>query len=101
GGTTFNFPGTMFQWTGGTIDLLGNTLTNAGTLNLTNVNNITLNAIGGQNNLGGTLENRGTIVQQGAGDLYLYDSVQLDNPAGSTYAFAGDGNLRNGNDNSV
>ncbi|MBV9124869.1 MAG: Ig-like domain repeat protein, partial [Planctomycetes bacterium] len=94
GGAVFQFPGTMFQWTGGNINLLGHNLTNKGTFNL-NIPQNTNFALESANqpNLGGELDNQGTIVQQGTGSLYLQDSVTLNNPAGHTYTFAGDGSL--------
>ena len=42
-------------------------------------------------NLGGTLSNTGTIVQQGAGSLEMYDNTILSNQG--TYQFAADSNI--------
>ena len=53
-GATFNFPSGMFQWTGGTINTNGNTLTNIGAMTLANAGNVYL--VGN-----GTLVNQGTI----------------------------------------
>jgi hypothetical protein len=60
GGATFNFPSSMFQWTGGTISTGSDTLTNADTGFLT---------LNGTSDLGlsGTLNNAGTITQTTAG----------------------------------
>jgi hypothetical protein len=102
GGATFDFPAGLLQWDG-VINLQGNTLTNTGFLTLTNaaanqdlfISN-DYSQGGNQDNLGGALVNKGTIVQQGGGDLTLDDSVQIDNQAGATYDFASDGSLRIG-----
>jgi uncharacterized membrane protein/transglutaminase-like putative cysteine protease len=98
-GVTFNFPAGMFQWTGGGINLDSHTLTNAGTLTLTNPVSVFANDFftgSSHANLGGTLANTGTIAQQGAGALFLYDGVTLDNQAGATYLLGGDGGLAPG-----
>ncbi|HEV3344414.1 MAG TPA: DUF4214 domain-containing protein [Pirellulales bacterium] len=97
-GATFNFPAGMFQWTGGGINLDGNTLTNNGSLTLANPNSVTLFAednFTGKNdvNLGGTLINNGTITESGTGTLFFYDSVTLNNRAGGSYVFASDADL--------
>jgi RHS repeat-associated protein len=94
GGATFNVP--LIQWQGD-INLQGNTLTNAGGV-VTLINQpghaAYLEAANNtNNNLGGTLINQGTIIQQGGGDLGLYGSVQINNQAGATYDFAADGNI--------
>ncbi|HWB12842.1 MAG TPA: DUF4214 domain-containing protein [Pirellulales bacterium] len=97
GGATFDFPAGMFQWTNAGIDLLGNTLTNSGSLTLgsdtSNTNESLYSANTTQNNLGGTLENLGTITLAGTTALYLYDGVTIDNPSGSSVLFAGDGSI--------
>jgi uncharacterized membrane protein len=98
GGATFNFPAGMFQWTGGTINLQGNTLTNAGTLTLgspTASTTETLEARTGISTVvpGGRLLNLGTIVQQGAGSLNVYDAGVVDNQG--TYQLTGAGTIQN------
>ncbi|MGO9922159.1 MAG: beta strand repeat-containing protein, partial [Isosphaeraceae bacterium] len=67
GGATFNFPGSMFQWTGGTIDgALGVlTNTNLGTINLAGPNAKGLAR-------DGTLDDFGTIIQTGGGYLAMH-----------------------------
>jgi uncharacterized membrane protein len=95
------------QWNdGGGINLDGHTLTNIGTIILTNTASVGLYANGffngsGGGELGGRLANSGTIVQQGAGPLTLFDSVGLDNLATGRYAFTGDGSIAYGNDSPV
>ena len=69
GGLTLNFPGSMLQWTGGTFWASVGDVTNLGTLNLA-----------GASDKGifedGTLDNFGTIIQTGTGNLALHsDSV--------------------------
>ncbi|MFI5454955.1 MAG: RHS repeat-associated core domain-containing protein [Isosphaerales bacterium] len=89
---TFNFPTGMFQWTGGAIGLSDNTFTNAGFLTLSNSNQFDyLLPIGYYD--GGTLVNAGTITEQGALGLALYIDAALDNEAGATYLFTGNGSL--------
>ena len=100
-GATFDFPSGMFQWTGGGINLDGHTLTNTGSMTLANANNVSLfgnDFFQSKNdgNLGGTLNNSGTIVEQGTGSLGFYDSVALNNQAGGTYNFASDGVVYDG-----
>jgi uncharacterized membrane protein len=99
-GATFNFPAGVFQWTGGSINLDGHTLTNTGTLTLANDLNHNDQLFsddfvtgGNHTNLGGTLVNTGVIVEQGAGPFYLYDSVVLDNQAAGSYTLAGDSSI--------
>ncbi len=96
-GATFDFPAGLFLWTGGNIDLLGNTLTNAGAM--------TLDAPAGQNDLvfsfppsdsGGTFINAGTITLQGAGALFIQDEVALENRSSGLLDFAGDGGIGSG-----
>ncbi|HEU5433461.1 MAG TPA: hypothetical protein VFU81_17480, partial [Thermomicrobiales bacterium] len=98
GGATFDFPAGMFQWTGGGINLDGHTLTNSGSISLAASGNVSLfanSSFAGANNanLGGSLVNAGEMIQQNAGNLYLYDSVSLENQAGASYQFAGDSDL--------
>jgi RHS repeat-associated protein len=64
GGVTLNFPGSMFQWTGGFINSALGDLTNLGTMNLAGSDQKSFYA-------GGTLDNHGTITQIGSGDLDL------------------------------
>ncbi len=69
GGLTLNFPGNIFQWTGGAIDTSVGDLTNLGTINLA-----------GSNDKGlyddGTLDNYGSIIQTGSGNLGLHSDGQ-------------------------
>jgi hypothetical protein len=98
GGATFNFPTGLFQWTGGTLKLQGNTLTNAGTMTLGSTTSNTFEALETQDSAGnvlagGTLLNTGTIVQQGTGTLGLYDAAAV-NSQGS-YQLTGAGKIAN------
>ena len=59
-GATFNFPGTLFQWTSGTIDGGATGLTNTGVMTLSGAGTKTLN---------GVLHNAGTIIHAGTASL--------------------------------
>jgi RHS repeat-associated protein len=65
GGVTLNFPGSMFQWTGGAMELTAGNVTNNGTINLSGSNETQIYA-------DGTLYNYGTIIQTGSGDFGLH-----------------------------
>jgi uncharacterized membrane protein len=101
GGATLNFPAGMFQWTGGALNLQGNTLTNAGTLTVGSATSSTVEELETRNGNGfnppplpgGTLLNTGTILQQGAGTLNLFDTIVLNNQ--SVYQITGDGSISN------
>jgi RHS repeat-associated protein len=81
-GATFNFPAGMFQWLGGTLD--------AGTTGFNNTGWITL-AGADPKSLDGALNNAGTIVHAGTGDLQLITANPiLNNLAGSLYDLQGD-----------
>jgi hypothetical protein len=97
GGGTLSFSGLQVA-AGGGFDLTGNTLTNTGTITLTNgagspvgVSSNDFYSGGSSFNLGGTLVNTGTVVEQGAGGLKLFDNVILSNQG--TYQFTGDGSI--------
>ncbi len=101
-GATLDFTAEEFAISNGGINLQGNTLTNAGTLTLTNASSTIVilyanNAYagGGNVNMGGTVANTGTIVQQGAGSLEMFDSTVISNQG--TYQFAADSNILLGN----
>ena len=82
GGATFNFPGSLFQWTGGVISTSVGNLTNLGTMNLAGSNDKDV-----YND--GTLDNFGTIIQTGSGNLGLHSDGQapttLTNEPGASY----------------
>jgi hypothetical protein len=88
-GATFDFPGKLFQWSYGTIDVSsGGTLTNAGVINI--------NASSGANLLGsdtagGTLANSGTINEAGTSSLVLQNNATLSNAG--TFDFTGDASV--------
>src|SRR5262249_52031232 len=90
GGATFDFPSGAFQWKGGAIDLAGNTLTNTGSLTLSN--SLLLAA---PSDAQGTLANAGMIVEQ-AGTPQVRDAIVLDNQVGATYRFAADSGIASG-----
>jgi hypothetical protein len=81
-GATFNFPGQLFQWNAGTIDVAsGGTLTNAAgsVLNVDTMGgNVVLN---GSLSVGGTLANNGTISVKGGNGLGIHDDATLSNAA--------------------
>jgi RHS repeat-associated protein len=65
GGLTLNFPGNMFQWTGGSISSGLGDLTNLGVINLGGSSDKTFSN-------DGTLDNFGNILQTGSGNLNLH-----------------------------
>jgi RHS repeat-associated protein len=65
GGATLNFPGSMFQWTGGAMELSVGDVTSLGTINLSGANQTQIYA-------DGTLNNFGTIIQTGTGNFGLH-----------------------------
>jgi len=87
GGATFDFPDGMFQWSGGVIDGGLGVLTNTGTINLvgSNLKELAFDA---------TLDNFGTIVQTGSGNLYLHSDnaapTVLKNERGASYLLEAD-----------
>ncbi len=87
-GFTMNAAGALFQWTGGAIQALETNFTNTGTINL---------AGSGEQYLGGTLDNDGTMIQ--GGDLfYLGEPTYSVNYDGTlvnsgTYQITGDGSI--------
>lgn len=87
GGLTLNFPAGMFQWTGGPISSSFGDLTNRGTLNLTGSKAKTFA-------FEGTLDNFGTIIQSGTGNLVLNSDhpgpATFKNEAGATYVIQSD-----------
>jgi hypothetical protein len=99
-GASLDFPAGLLQWSGSVngsdINLQGNALTNTGFLTLSNTpgtTDVLVSESGHEGDLGGTLINRGTIVQQGDGEFELIDGVQIDNQAGAIYDFASDGSI--------
>jgi hypothetical protein len=78
-GTTLNFPGSMFQWAGGSIGSQYNNLANVGTIN-----------VSGPANVQSYLDNNGMMIQSGAGGIsgnYLY------NNAGGVYDIQNDNGI--------
>jgi hypothetical protein len=92
-GATFKLPSTLFQGTGGTIDISsGGTLTNAGVLNI----NTSIGTTGeadllGSDTAGGTLANSGTINEAGKSSLVLKNNATLSNAG--TFDFTGDASV--------
>ena len=99
-GATLDFTAERLLVSNGEFNVQGNTLTNAGTIALTNTSGVV--GLAANNyytgahtyNLGGTLINTGTIVQQGAGSLEMYDNTILSNRG--TYQLAADSNILSG-----
>src|SRR5262249_31898477 len=75
---TFDFPGALFQWSGG---FLAGTLTNANVMNLSGA---------GTKRLYGTLYNRGTVIQDGVGSFTI---DALNNTADGFYDLTADGSI--------
>jgi len=88
GGLTLNFAGSTFQWTSGQMDLGNGNLTNLGTMTITA-------PVDFYND--GVLDNFGTIIQTGTGNLQLGTdgtfATTLMNEAGAFYLLEGDGGL--------
>ena len=82
GGTVFNFPAGFLQWTGGGI----------GGQTLTNQNVITLSGAADKG-LFDTLDNDGTIIQTGAGNLILAGYCTINNQADGVYDFQSDAQI--------
>ena len=96
-GATLDFTSELFRIAKGGLNLQADTLTNTGTITLINPANVTVQLYannkysGGTTfDLGGTLINTGTIVQQGAGSLEMYDNTILSNQGTYQFAVAGD-----------
>ena len=70
-GATFNFPGSLFQWTGGTLSGPG-VLTNTNTLNING--NVSLSGL--------TLNNAGTVTWLGTGNITNISGPVFNNLAG-------------------
>jgi hypothetical protein len=91
GGMTLDFPGNMFQWTGGTIDAGNGDLVNLGTMNLNS-------DLAEDFYNDGVLDNLGTITETGLGSLQLGTDgnfpATLTNEAGASYLIEGDGGIR-------
>ncbi|MHB1560310.1 MAG: carboxypeptidase regulatory-like domain-containing protein, partial [Isosphaeraceae bacterium] len=103
GGATFDFPAGLLQWPGGSLDLDGNTLTNTGSITIDSAATFGIFANnffsgGSSGNLGGSLMNRGALIDSGTGSLQLFDSVTLNNAAPGNFNFTGDGGILLGND---
>ena len=90
GGLTLNFTGNMFQWSSGQMDAGLGDLTNLGTMNITGDTEKDF-----YND--GVLDNFGTIIQTGAGNLQLGTDgtfpATLKNVVGANYFLEGDSGL--------
>ncbi|HBI43673.1 MAG TPA: hypothetical protein DDY78_12610 [Planctomycetales bacterium] len=88
GGLTLDFPGAMFQWTGGGFDSTSGDLVNLGTMNLAGPNNKLFYAAG-------TFDNFGTIIETGAGSLVMFSNLSdaLKNEVGATYLLESDAGI--------
>jgi hypothetical protein len=86
-GAAFDFAEGLFQWKGGILTIDSDAaLTNAGSLTLSNPDQVVLNG-------GGPLINNGTIVQSGAGGLFMPLATTLTNAAGAVYDFRANSNV--------
>lgn len=86
GGATFNLPGSLFQWIGGTLQGY-NPLTNAGTITLPSTNGV---------RLAGTLNNTGLLNHSGDGTLNFSEvgpGSSLENLSSGIYSLTGDAGL--------
>jgi RHS repeat-associated protein/uncharacterized repeat protein (TIGR01451 family) len=92
GGATFNFPGAMFQWTGGSMELSAGDVTNLGTINLSGSEETQIYA-------DGTLYDYGTIVQTGTGNFGLHSDnitpTTLKIEPGGSYLLESDAGINN------
>lgn len=91
-GATFNFPGSLFEWTGGGIGSYqgGHLFTNAGTMNLSGTNDKTSLA---------NFTNKGTMIQTGTGNFNTGSANSggsFTNAAGATYNLKSDAGLGQG-----
>jgi hypothetical protein len=88
-GLMLNLPGSLFQWSGGT---LAGTATNAGVVTISGTNSPSL-GVGPAGGGGGTFYNAGVVRQTGATTLGLgWDGTSFQNLPGAVYDLAGDGN---------
>ena len=92
GGLTFNFPGKLFQWSGGSFLAALGDVTNQGTMNLSGSG-----AKGFYEDA--TLDNFGTIIQTGSGNFGLHSDdispTTFKNEAGATYRIESDSGIDN------
>ncbi len=92
GGATFNFPGSLLQWTAGLLSLASGNVTNLGTINLAGSNDKVITN-------DGTFDNFGAILQTGTGSLGLHsDNVSLttlDIEPGASYLLESDSGVNN------
>ncbi len=92
GGVMLNFSGSLFQWTGGSMELSVGDVTNLGTINLSGSNETQIYA-------DGTLDNFGTIIQTGTGNFGLHsDNISpttLKIEPGAAYLIESDAGINN------
>jgi len=86
-GATFNFSGRLFQWIRGTLKGPG-VLTNIGTLNISNPQNITFD--------GGMLNNAGTVVWTGAGGISFANAAVFNNLGNGVFDIQGNAVIATG-----
>lgn len=84
---TFNFSGSLFQWSGGYISAGGNSplLTNIGTMNLVGSNDKEID--------GGGFHNAGMIIQTDTGNLVFGGNSYMTNDATGTYDIQSDSGM--------
>jgi hypothetical protein len=87
-GATFNLPPGMFQWINGILTVDANaSLTNTGSLTLSNPTEVNLNG-------GGAVINSGVITLTGAGGLFMSSTNRLTNSAGAVIDFQANCGIR-------
>lgn len=96
GNCNFNFPAGLFQWTGGTIDVTANTLTNLGIINASTTSSNLLTANIFANLGGGLLVNVGQFVQTNVGDLSLGWNTRFTNTSAGVYDLQSDAGISDG-----
>lgn len=89
-GLTMNFPGSMFRWTGGTIDVAQGSVTNLNSVYVATSGYATLEGAG-------KFINKKTILHNGAGNLQIRDGALFENAAGATYELQTDGDFFSSN----
>ncbi len=86
GGATFNLPGSLFQITGGTLDVSSGNLTNSGVINIAGNQDVVLTGAG-------SLINNKNINQTSTAYFVVGNKATLNNVTNAVYNLAGDGSI--------
>jgi hypothetical protein len=86
GGATFDLLGKLFQWTGGTINVVKGNFINTGTVTYAGSSGAAVTGAG-------TLINKQTVVQTSSAALLLENGATLKNAVGASYDLKGAGGL--------